>query len=108
MSYDALTNIRKLRAQEETGRISDAARLANELQTKEGMGRTEALKEAFRLQVLYGQGLTLSRADADADVEPEPDPDLDPHLDRYPCRHSRFTQCRRCRPVILPDIGPRS
>lgn len=61
MSYEALLNIRRLRQAEDAARISDVARLANELDREfPGHTRTACLVEAERLQKLHGMGLVLS------------------------------------------------
>jgi hypothetical protein len=53
---------RRRQNQEAAAEISDAARLANELQAEfPGMSRSNALSEAERIQRKHGLGLTLAK-----------------------------------------------
>lgn len=55
-----MNRLRALRQAEDAARISDAARLANEIQREfPEASRTAALREAERLQAKHGMGLTL-------------------------------------------------
>ena len=49
----------RMLSREYDARISDVARLANELQAAGEPSRTAALREAERLQAKHGMGLTL-------------------------------------------------
>ena len=52
---------RRRQSQETAAEISDVARLANELQAEfEGMTRSEALREAERIQSKHGIGWSLA------------------------------------------------
>lgn len=63
MNYADLVRIRHVRSREDAFKISDAARLANEIQAGGEPSRTAALHEAERLQVKHGTGLVLASAE---------------------------------------------
>lgn len=53
---------RRRQNQEAAAEISDAARLANELQAEfPGVSRSDALREAERIQRKHGLGLTIAK-----------------------------------------------